>query len=85
MPKPIDGPGPFRPCCLKETPPSPGKISVLRCLCGIYHLRIDATMIDLTSSQFLTVARLFKLTLGALAGRGPTDPLVGPSHFDQRG
>jgi hypothetical protein len=89
MPKPIEnGAGAFRPaqrCCRKERPSPPGEISVRRCRCGIYHVRIDATMIDLTSSQFLTVARLFKLTLGALAGKGRADPLREPSCLDHRG
>jgi hypothetical protein len=90
MPKPIEsGAGAFRPAeggrCQKERPSPPGEISVRSCRCGVYHVRIDATMIDLTLSQFLTVARLFKMTLGALAGKGPVDPLREPSCLDHRG
>lgn len=89
MSKPTEsGAGAFRPAeggnCRTKRPFRPGEISVGRCRCGIYHLRIDATMIDLTLSQFLTVARLFKLTLGALAGKGPVDPLREPSCLDRR-
>ena len=61
-----------KPCHEEElSSAKEGDISL--CRCGIYHVRINATTLHLTAKQFDAVARLFKLTMGMLAGRRLSD------------
>jgi hypothetical protein len=48
---------------------------ISRCWCGRYHVRINATTLHLTASQFDRTARLFKLALGMLAAQPPCGPM----------
>jgi hypothetical protein len=41
--------------------------SISICDCGLYHVRVQATTLHLTSDQFETAARLFKICLGISA------------------
>lgn len=52
-----------------------GSISI--CGCGLYHVRVNATTLHLTASQFECAARLFKVGLGIVSAQelttGKTD------------
>ena len=49
--------------CEKERLVSTASSVILRCRCGIYHVRINRTTLHLTESQFNATARLFKFAL----------------------
>lgn len=58
--------------CQKESLVSTLDGTICRCRCGIYHVRIRATTLHLSASQFDGVARLFKLALGMVTSERST-------------
>ena len=55
--------------CRKERLAAIAGGAIFRCLCGLYHVRINGTTLQLTASQFDDTARLFKIVLGMVSGR----------------
>ncbi|MFQ5598382.1 MAG: hypothetical protein ACE5GK_10070 [Nitrospiria bacterium] len=68
--------------CRKTVLVSAAKGDISLCSCGVYHVRINATTLHLTSAQFNDAARLFKLALGISIGRGLYER---PWHAAQNG
>jgi hypothetical protein len=57
------------PSCRGESLVSNVDGTVTKCVCGHYHVRINAVTLHLTALQFDAAARLFKLAWGMVVGR----------------
>lgn len=62
--------------CREEVLFSNRDCTIWQCRCGIYHIRIHAATLHLTTAQFERVARVFKLMMGRAAGIGSPSPMT---------
>ncbi|MFQ5588976.1 MAG: hypothetical protein ACE5F7_09045 [Nitrospiria bacterium] len=62
--------------CEKETLVSAPNAMIQRCSCGTYHVEFDSVTLHLSSAQFTSVARVFKLALGMLSVQRKTEERI---------